>query len=284
MNEIENKNEVVKSENKLAFKKDFSDSVMNSINQYSQEGRLVLPKNYSPENAIKSAWLKMQEIKDIAKCTPTSIANSLLEMVIMGLNPAKDQCYFIQYGNKLEMLPSYFGKITALKRIPGIESVNAQVIYEGDDITYDMNSDGRVSNIKHKQQFSNIKEDKIIGGYCVIVYNGTEYGTIATMEQIQESWDMSKAAKNKSKYRTEFVKRTLISKATKWFINTIADEDLLISTIKENENRDFDEENSYSMDEVIIEEYNANEPSDIPDADFVEKVESNNDSEVYQFE
>ena len=37
MNEIENKNEVVKSENKLAFKKDFSDSVMNSINQYSQE-------------------------------------------------------------------------------------------------------------------------------------------------------------------------------------------------------------------------------------------------------
>lgn len=285
------KQEIVKKEeNKLAFQRDFSDSVMNSITKYTEEGRLRLPKGYSAENALKSAWLILQNTKDknevpalqVCKENPASIANALLEMVIMGLNPAKSQCYFIVYGKTLSMMPSYFGRITALKRIEGVEGINAQVIYEGDDIDYDMNSDGSISNIEHHQEFKNIKEDKILGGYCVIKYKGQEYGTIATMEQIQEAWKMSKMAKDKKEFKSEFVKRTVVNKAIKWFINTRDDEDLLVETISANENQHYDYDNSEvdlpPVQEVKIEE-------EVQEAVVEEKKEQlENDIEVTEFE
>lgn len=286
------KQEIVKKEeNKLAFQRDFSDSVMNSIAKYTEEGRLKLPKGYSAENALKSAWLILQNTKDkngvpalqVCKENPSSIANALLEMVIMGLNPAKSQCYFIVYGKTLSMMPSYFGRITALKRIEGIEGINAQVIYEGDDIDYDMNSDGSISNIEHHQEFQNIKEDKILGGYCVIKYKGQEYGTIATMEQIQEAWKMSKMTKDKKEFKSEFVKRTVVNKAIKWFINTRDDEDLLIETISANENQHYDYDNS-EVDLPPVQEVKIDE-EEVQEAVVEEKKESvENDNKVIEFE
>lgn len=285
------KQEIVKKEeNKLAFQRDFSDSVMNSISKYIEEGRLRLPKGYSAENALKSAWLILQNTKDkngvpalqVCKENPASIANALLEMVIMGLNPAKSQCYFIVYGKTLSMMPSYFGRITALKRIEGVEGINAQVIYEGDDIDYDMNSDGSISNIEHHQEFKNIKEDKILGGYCVIKYKGQEYGTIATMEQIQEAWKMSKMAKDKKEFKSEFVKRTLVNKAIKWFINTRDDENLLVETISANENQHYDYDNS-EVDLPPVQEVKVEEK--VQEAVVEEKKEqSENDIEISEFE
>lgn len=279
-----------KEENKLAFQRDFSDSVLNSISKYTEEGRLRLPKSYSAENALKSAWLILQNTKDkngvpalqVCKENPSSIANALLEMVIMGLNPAKSQCYFIVYGKTLSMMPSYFGRITALKRIEGIEGINAQVIYEGDDIDYNMNSDGSISNIEHHQEFQNIKEDKILGGYCVIKYKGQEYGTIATMEQIQEAWKMSKMAKDKKEFKSEFVKRTVVNRAIKWFINTRDDEDLLIETISANENQHYDYDNA-EVDTPPVQEVKIEE--EIQEAVVEEKEESaENDIKVVEFE
>ncbi len=281
-----------KEEEKLAFQRNFSDSVMNSITKYCEEGRLRLPKGYSAENALKSAWLIVQKTVDkenkpaLAVCTPNSVANALLEMAIMGLNPAKSQCYFIVYGKELTMTPSYFGKITALKRIEGIEDINAQVIYEGDEIEYNINSDGSISNIKHYQEFQNIKEDKIIGGYCVIKYKGEEYATIATYEQIKEAWSMSKMSKDKKTFKSEFVKRTMINKSIKWFVNTRNDDDLLIETIQENETRHYDYDNAEIDEFPPIQEVKVDElPHDEVKEAIVEEVkEENNAIEVDKFE
>lgn len=281
------KQEIVKKEQeKLAFQRDFSDSVMNSITKYCDEGRLRIPKGYSVENALKSAWLTIQKTEDknhnlaLSVCTPNSVANALLEMAIMGLNPAKTQCYFVIYGKELTLMPSYFGKITALKRIDGVEDINAQVIYEGDEIDYEINSDGSISNIEHHQEFKNIKEDKIIGGYCVIKYKDKEYATISTFEQIQEAWNMSKMSKDKNKFKSEFVKRTMINKAIKWFINTRDDEDLLIETIQANENQHYDY--SDEVDLLPIQEVKVDET--VQDAVIEEKEEIKDDIKVTEFE
>lgn len=286
------KQEIVKKEdNKLAFQRDFSDSVMNSIAKYTEEGRLRLPKGYSAENALKSAWLTIQKTEDknhklaLSVCTPNSVANALLEMTIMGLNPAKSQCYFVVYGNNLTLMPSYFGKITTLKRIDGVEDINAQVIYEGDEIDYEINSDGSISNIEHHQEFKNIKDDKILGGYCVIKYKNKEYATISTFEQIQEAWKMSKMSKDKTNFRSEFVKRTLVNKAIKWFINTRDDDDLLVETIQANENQHYDYENAEIDELPPVQEVKVEE--DIKEAEYEEPMkvkEENNDIEVTEFE
>lgn len=282
-----------KEENKLAFQKNFSDSVMNSIKKYGDEGRLRLPKGYSAENALKSAWLTIQKTEDknhkpaLSVCTPESVANALLEMTIMGLNPAKTQCYFVVYGKTLTMVPSYFGRITALKRIDGVEEINAQVIYEGDEIDYEIQSDGSICNVEHHQEFKNIKEDNILGGYCVIKYKGKEYGTIATMEQIKEAWNMSKMSKEKATFKSEFVKRTLVNKAIKWFINTRDDEDLLVETIQTNENHNYDYDNAEIDELPPVQEVRVDE--NIQEAEYEEPTakkeeQETNDIKVDEFE
>ena len=232
------------------------DQALKMVSGYVQSGQLVLPNNYSVENAMKGAYLKILQTVDSQKrpalsvCTKESVAQALMQTAIMGLNPLKDQVYYIVYGDKLTAMPSYFGRITALKRIEGVEDVNAQVIYEDDEFTYDIRTDGSIYNIVHKQKLENINEDKITGGYCVITYKGKEYGVVATMSQIQQNWNMSKTSKQKTAFKSEFVKRTMVSKAIKWFINTRDDEDILIQTIID----------------TTKEEYNENEPVVIKEA------------------
>ena len=240
--------------------KDLGDVALRMVNGYVNNGQLVLPSNYSVENAMKGAYLKILQTVDSQKrpalqvCTKESIAQSLMQTAVMGLNPLKDQVYYIVYGDKLTAMPSYFGRITALKRIDGVEDINAQVIYENDTFDYEIRTDGSIFNIVHKQKLENIDDTKIIGGYCVITYKGKEYGVVATSKQIQQNWNMSKTNKEKANFKSEFVKRTMVSKGIKWFINTRDDEDIVIQTLID----------------TTKEEYNDNEPVFIKPAEVID--------------
>jgi len=122
-NEIINKDEEKElMEIKKMVDKNVADFVLSKIQKLQSNGEIYFPNNYSPENALKSAWLKLQETKDkndkpvLQSCTQISIANALLNMVVQGLNPMKNQCYFIPYGNQLTLMRSYFGSIAVAKQ------------------------------------------------------------------------------------------------------------------------------------------------------------------------
>ena len=102
-------------QNLSIVQKDVVDTVLSKIKDFEEAGELKLPANYSAANALKSAWLILQETKDrndkpaLVVCTKESVANALLDMVVQGLSPMKKQCYFIVYGSKLTLqrsLPS----------------------------------------------------------------------------------------------------------------------------------------------------------------------------------
>ena len=42
-------------------KKDITTQVLTKVNTFSETGELKLPKDYSPENALKSAYIKLTE-------------------------------------------------------------------------------------------------------------------------------------------------------------------------------------------------------------------------------
>ena len=112
-----------------------TDEVLNKVKKFENDGQLVLPQNYSASNALKSAYLILQETTKrndtrsvLETCTKGSIATALLDMVLQGLNPSKKQCYFIPYGNKLTLSKSYLGTVAAARCIPGIEDVKAKII------------------------------------------------------------------------------------------------------------------------------------------------------------
>src|SRR5690625_962003 len=160
------------SKNQVAIiQKDITDDVNRNLTRLQDEG-LQLPANYNASNALKSAFFKLQEVKDrngkpaLEVCTQDSIANALLDMVTQGLSPAKTQCYFIVYGNQLQLNRSYFGTQAVLKRLTGVKDIWANVIFEGDVFDYEIVG-GREKLVKHETQFQN-RDNKILGAYAVV--------------------------------------------------------------------------------------------------------------------
>ncbi|MEI7961891.1 MAG: RecT family recombinase, partial [archaeon] len=189
--------------------KDISTSVLARVNQLQQGNALRLPADYSPENALKSAYLMLQDTVDREKtpvlttCDKTSIANCLFEMVVRGLNPSKKQVYFIAYGKKLTLSPSYFGNIATAKRC-GMKEINSEVIYNKDEFSYEVDKLGRKQLVSHKQELENIDIKQIKGAYAVVVMDdGTNWMEVMTMAEIKQAW-MQGAAKGTSGAHTNF--------------------------------------------------------------------------------
>ena len=205
-------------------------SVQNRIAEL-QEGGFKLPSNYSPENALQSAWLMLQDVQTRDKkpaleaCSKNSIAMSLFKMVQLGLNPAKNQCYFVPYGNDLVCMTSYFGQVLIAKRA-GLKDVKANLILEGDEFNYKIEADGRKVITQHNQPFENFG-NAIIGAYCVVTLpDGVQDTDIMTIDEIKQSWKQGATNGNSPAHKNfegEMAKRTVTNRAIKMFVNSSDD-------------------------------------------------------------
>lgn len=296
------------NQNQLAMvKKDTVDVVAERVQHFQEQGELHFPANYSPENAMKSAWLTLQETKDknqkpaLETCTKDSIANALLDMVVQGLNPQKKQGYFIVYGNSLTFQRSYFGTMAVTKRVTGAKEINANVIYDGDDVDYEM-VNGKVANLKHKQKFGNIDKENIIGAYATIVQSDdSTYHELMTMDEIRQAWSQSrmwgkgnkkeKEGSTHDNFRQEMAKKTVINRACKKFLNASDDGSLVMhhfnrqDEVKEeakarqeiNENAN-SEELDFDQPERNVDQ----ETGEIEDAEYQEVPENDSNNDVDQ--
>lgn len=228
------------------MQKDITDQVSNRISQLQDDG-LALPKDYNPQNALKAAWFKLQQTKDrsnrpaLQVCTRSSIANALLDMVTQGLSPAKTQCYFIVYGNEVQLQRSYFGTIAAVKRLSSVKDIDAQVVHQGDEFAIGADELGRIKVTKFVPKFENL-DKPIKGAFAFIeLADGRVDYTVMTQKQIQTSWGQSRQHNVQQKFGDEMAKRTVINRAAKMYINTSDDSDLLtgsINTVTANEYED----------------------------------------------
>lgn len=245
-----NQNSVVKAPTRqiIEFEKNISDSVQNRVTQLANEGRLNLPENYSVGNAMASAWLIIQDTKDkngrpaLEVCTKESIANALLEMVILGHNPAKKHGYFIVYGNRLSWFPSYFGKAATVKRIKGIEHEPvATLIYEGDGIELGHNELGEEYVVSHKTSWANKVKNNIVGVYATVKQGNITRSAVLTEAEVKEAWLRNPGQKRDHvDFKGEFMKRTAINRLVKPIIQTSNDDDLLAETMIANEYQHYD--------------------------------------------
>lgn len=237
----------------LATKKETIDIVLNKVREFQNSGELIFPKNYIPENALKSAWLQIQETTDkegrpaLDVCTRNSVANALLKMVTLSLNPAKSQCYFIVYGNKLIAQRSYFGSMHVAKMVePNISDIVAEVVYEGDIFEFEKVR-GTTRITKHVQKLENIEKGIIKAAYATVIYkNGDEKSIIMTMKDIKKAWTMSKtkpiddkgnikAGSTHDKFTAEMCKKTVINRICKPIINSSDDSSIIAKFAKETD-------------------------------------------------
>lgn len=212
-------------------------TVLTRIDSFQKEGNLQLPNNYSPENAVRSAWLLVQQTLDMNKrpalevCTKESVANALLDMVLQGLSPTKKQCYFVVMGNKLTMMRSYFGTIAISKRVAGVKDAVGIPIYQNDVFKYTIDLKSGIKTVtQHDQEFENIDITKLKGAYAIVTYDDgrVEYD-IMTMAQITASWNMGNAKGNSTAHKNfpdQMACRTVINRALKIPVNSSSDDDL----------------------------------------------------------
>lgn len=206
------------------------ESILARVGEMEQNG-LKMPPNYSPDNAVRSAWLILQETQTMSKkpvleaCTKVSIANALLKMVLMGLNPVKRQCSFIAYGDKLECQREYQGSIALAKRF-GLKSVTANVIFEKDDFSYEVGPDGRKKVTKHVQTLASMG-GTIKGAYAVTTMeDGTIDMEVMTKADIEKAWNQGATKGNSPAHKNfpgEMCKKTVINRALKSIINSSDD-------------------------------------------------------------
>lgn len=227
------------SQNATALKKkqeDVSTQVLDRVSEMEQAGALVLPKGYHAGNALKSAWLYLQNIEDrnhnkvIDTCTKASIANVLLEMVIRGEHPMK-HCYFIPYGNQLTFMEKYTGKLMRSKRDTEIAEVNANVVREGEEFVYTVDKKGLLQLVSHKPTFQTMGKP-IVGAYAVVVNkDGSTHLEVMTMDMIQKAWnqggfgDKDRQTGAHKNFTDQMCKKTVIARACKVALESSSDRD-----------------------------------------------------------
>lgn len=284
------------------IEKDITDSVMMRLDGLVTGKQIMLPANYSPENALKEAFLIIKKTQDKDKrpaldvCTRDSIANSLLDMCIQGLNPVKKQCYFIVWGKELQLSNSYFGYERALKNVmPEVKKVPVQVIYEGDEIEWEVKTDPLNADLigervitKHVQKFENLNK-QIVGiyGYVVLERDGKPYvltSDVMTTREVFDSWRQSKTNpfddkgnlkpySTHAKFPVEMTKKTFISRLCKRPLNTSDDSALyreakkaLLRTVSNEYADNSDIEGEFEEQQEPVEQPNNEQVSNVQES------------------
>jgi recombination protein RecT len=279
------------NEVKQAAPKEFFEVVAAKIDNLQANGGLDVPQNYSVSNALTAAKLLLSEVTDkngkpiLEVCTKASIMTSLMKMVTQGLNPAKMQCYFIAYGDKLNFQRSYQGSIAVAKRVASVKAVNANVIYKNDVYETLIDTDTGIKKLnKHEQKLANKNDESIIGSYAIVIFNdGTSQLEEMTIQEIMKAWQQGQTKGNSpahQNFKGEMAKKTVINRALKTLINSSTDSELMdddeekignqsdIKTKANSESLDFD-------DHEILDTKIAQEPEKKPEPSVATNASSN---------
>ncbi|EGT4056862.1 recombinase RecT [Clostridioides difficile] len=281
-------NELVKQEKTIV------DSVQKRIAEMQNSGSIELPNNYSVGNALKSAYLILQETQTSGKkpvlqaCTQESIANSLLDMATQGLNPSKDQCYFIAYGNKLTMERGYLGTIALTKRIKGVKDVKGYAVYKDDK--FELGFDILTGKQKILEFCPGLNRDpkNLVGAFALILGDNeilhTEYMDI---NQIHKAWEQGSMKGNSGAHKNfpdQMAIKTVINRACKYYVSTSDDSDKIAEFMNksvEDTDRELEEEKKEFANKEVVEIEEIPENVDVETGEIIEaEIEETNENQA----
>ncbi len=216
-----------------------------------QDAGMMLPEGYNASNAIKYAWLVLQETqtKDkkavIDECTNVSIVNAMLSMVLRGETLINAHGYFIAYGDQLRYQEDYRGKMMRAIRDTPIADVTAQVIYEKDKFVYTVDRKGQYQLVEHQTALENIDNSKIKAAYAIVTYeDGSEMMTVMTFDQIKKAWAMGNGKGTTTAHTNfpdEMAKKTVIQRAVKYDLGKASEQLKALGFEPEDEEEPIDE-------------------------------------------
>ena len=266
----------------------FVDGLVVQLQEKEKYG-LTFPKDYNYSNELMGAYLILKETQDANKkpvlesCSQVSIANTLMDMVTLGVSMQKKQCYPVAYGGKLQCQISVYGN-TCIARRYGLKTIDAMCIYEGDTFTYHIEN-ARIVIDEHKQDFLHINKDKIIGAYAIVTMDdGSQYVELMNMDMIKQAWKQGYGYKESGsgthqKFADQMAMKTVKNRALKYIIRTYGTQ--AVSDAYDNfEETETDDRVVMDVQHDISE--NANSEEFIVDAEVVETESENVQGEVVE--
>lgn len=258
----------------------FVDGLVVQLQEKEKYG-LTFPKDYNYSNELMGAYLILKETQDANKkpvlesCSQVSIANTLMDMVTLGVSMQKKQCYPVAYGGKLQCQISVYGN-TCIARRYGLKTIDAMCIYEGDTFTYHIEN-ARIVIDEHKQDFLHINKDKIIGAYAIVTMDdGSQYVELMNMDMIKQAWKQGFGYKENGsgthqKFTDQMAMKTVKNRALKYIIRTYGTQ--AVSDAYDNfEETETDDRVVMDVQHDISE--NANSEDFIVDAEVADTVEN----------
>lgn len=211
------------------------------MDELVKSGMVNVAPNYSYQNAMRLGWLMIIDNGYHEKATKPSIMFALLKMAMEGLNPAKRQCSFILYGNKLTLQREYQGSITMAKRA-GLLSVVANAIFKGDQFKFEIDHETGLKKImQHETSFESYGGE-VIGAYAIAkLKDGRSLVEVMTMTQIRKAWEQGPMKGNSPAHKNfpdQMAMKTAISRCLKPIINSSDDAALFDSEDDETANGD----------------------------------------------
>ena len=213
----------------LVVNNSFVDGLVTQLREKEKFG-LTFPKDYNYSNELMGAYLILKETTDANKkpvlesCSQVSIANTLMDMVTLGVSMQKKQCYPVAYGGKLQCQISVYGN-TCIARRYGLKTIDAMCIYDGDEFNYHIEN-ARIVIDSHTQDFLHINKDKILGAYAVVTMEDeSQYVEIMSMDMIKQAWKQGFGYKDggngtHQKFTDQMCLKTVKNRALKYIIRT----------------------------------------------------------------
>lgn len=191
-------------------------------------------------------------------CTKESIQQAFFEVLDKNIDLSKSQGALIVRGNQLCLNMEYFGNVkNAKESIPNLVDIRGTIIYKGDEIQVSVNN-GLYKIEGHKTNFSNMKDENIIGAYSIAIYrdeNGKEYqGEVEIMnaQELKNSWlQSSQGTAVHSKFGHEMARKTVESRNAKHLLNKLSSSKFSFNTDDVEESEQINNENVIDVASVI---------------------------------
>ena len=177
------------------------------------------PKNFSKTRFLQNCLTALSEVDPVklAKCSPMSVALTMIKGAYLGLDFANKECYAIPYGSYLQFQTDYKGDIKLARQysVKPIKDIYAKVVREGDKF------DCKIENGSPIINFTPItfNDADITGAFAVVVYeDGTmAYESMSKKEIEATRHNFSKCASSPAWQKAwgEMAKKTVLKRVTK---------------------------------------------------------------------
>lgn len=223
---------------------------------FKRQMAAALPKILDADRMTRVITTEIRKTPALLNCEQTSLLGAIMQAAQLGLEPgsALGHCYLLPFGNgkaengqpNAQLIIGYRGMIDLARRSGQLVSINAYVVHDGDEFTWEL---GINPTIKHKPN-PDAESNPITHAYAVAnLRGGGVQFEVMTRKAIEEVRKQSKAA-NKGPWVThweEMARKTVIRRLFKYLPVSIE----LARAIQVDERTDRGETVNYIDGEII---------------------------------